>query len=110
MIAMEILLQIGIAAIISGMIAVGMNRLFPKRGNWLPVMVATFVPPLLYVPYSIYRLLVQVGLSAETGEGPGSAPIDYLAVSITALVVFTVTWLIVAVPASFIALHVFRRK
>lgn len=107
---MEILLQIGIAAIVSGAIAVGMNRLFPKRGSWLPVTTATFVPPVLFVAYSVYRSLVELGLSARPDGTPGAGSIDHFATAMSALVFFTVIWLLVSVPASFSALHLFRRK
>jgi hypothetical protein len=107
---MWIIVNIAIAATLSGLIAIGINRVFPKRGNWLPVMTATFVPPILHVAYSVYRALIELGLAAEPDGAVRTGARELFMTSMSALVFFTVIWLIVAVPASFTALHLFRRK
>ena len=107
---MAAILNVLIATIVSALIAVGTNRLFPKRGSWLPVMMATFVPPLIFVSYSVYRALIELGLSAGPDGTVRPGARELFMTSVSALIFFTVIWLIVAVPASFSALHIFRRK
>lgn len=58
---MAIFLNIFCALVLAGLIAVGINRLLPKRGNWLPVLTTTFVPPLLFITISVYGALVALG-------------------------------------------------
>ncbi|MEP7222830.1 MAG: hypothetical protein ABI673_09215 [Novosphingobium sp.] len=109
-VAVQVMLNIGLAAIVAGLVAVGVSRLFPRRGNWLPVLTATFVPPLLYVTVAIYRELVRLGMAAGPDGSAGAGSRDIFIFAVQGLVFFTVIWLIVAVPASFAALHLFRRK
>ena len=107
---MSIIVSILVAAALSGLVAVGVNWVFPRRGNWLPVMTATFLPPLLFVSYSVYRDLIQLGLAAGPDGTARPGALELFMTSMSALVFFTVIWLIVAVPASFAALHFFRRQ
>jgi hypothetical protein len=107
---MEILLSVVCLAIVAGVVAVAINWLFPKRGNWLPVLFTTFVPPAVYVIISVYRSLVSLGLSAGPDGAAGPGSIGLFITGVQGYVFFTVIWLIVAVPASFAALHLFRRK
>lgn len=107
---MSVIVSILVAAALSGLVAVGVNWVFPRRGSWLPVMTATFIPPLLFVSYSVYRALIQLGLAAGPDGAVKPGARELFMTSISALVFFTVTWLIVAVPASFAVLHFFRRK
>lgn len=107
---MGILVNIVVAVALAGLIAVAVNRLFPKRGNWLPVIFATFVPPLIYVAVSVYRALVTLGMSAQPDGSAAPGSVDLFIAAVGGYVTFTVIWLLVAVPASFAALHFFRRK
>jgi hypothetical protein len=107
---MYILLSVVCLAIVAGLVAVAINRLFPKRGNWLPVVFTTFVPPAVYVAISVYRALVTLGMSAGPDGAAAPGSIGLFMTAVQGYVFFTVTWLIVAVPASFAALHLFRRK
>lgn len=107
---MDILLNIVVAVVLAGLIAVGVNRLFPKRGNWLPVIFTTFVPPLIYVSVAVYRALVTLGMSAGPDGNAAPGSIGLFMTAVGGYIAFTVTWLLVAVPVSFAALHFFRRK
>jgi len=97
-------------AVIAGLVAVAVNRLFPKRGNWLPVLFTTFIPPAIYVAVSVYRALIALGMSAGPDNVAAPGAIDLFMTAVEGYVFFTVIWLIVAVPASFAALQIFRRK
>jgi hypothetical protein len=106
---LTLLVNIALAGTLAGAIAVGIKRLFPKRGDWLPVTCSAFIPPFLITVYSTYRSLVALGLAAErTGNSP-SNPISFVTDSVSMFVFFSITWLIIGVPAAFVALHLFRR-
>ena len=107
---MSIFLNVAGAAILASLIAVAINRLFPKRGNWLPVLFTTFIPPLLFVVISVYRALVQLGLSAGPSGAAGPGSIGLFMTAVQGYIFFAVIWLVVAVPSSFLALHLLRRK
>ena len=107
---MFVLLSVACLAIVAGLVAVAINRLFSKRGNWLPVVFTTFVPPAVYVAISLYRALVTLGMSAGPDGAAAPGSIGLFITGVQGYVFFTVIWLIVAVPASFAALHLFRRK
>ena len=110
MMGMSIFLNVAGAAILAGLIAVAMNRLFPKRGNWLPVLFTTFIPPLLFVVVTVFRALVQLGMSASPDGAAGPGSFDLFITSVQSYIFFAVIWLIVAVPSSFLALQLLRRK
>ncbi len=107
---MGILLDAIVAAVLAGLTAIAVNRLFPKWGDWLPVTFATFIPPLIYVAISVYRALVTLGMAAGPDGTAAPGSIGLFMTAVGGYVVVTVTWLLVAVPASFAALHFFRRK
>ena len=107
---MEILGEIIVAAGLAALVAIGVNRLFPKRGNWLSVLFATFIPPFLFISISVYCALVQLGASAGPDGVARPGSIDLFTTAVSAYVLFTVIWLFVSVPASFAALHFFKRK
>jgi hypothetical protein len=107
---MGILISIFVASVFAGMVAVGIKRLSPKRGDWLPVITATFVPPFLYLVCSIFSSLVALGGSANSDGAPKLDSIDPFIASVEAYIFFAVIWMIVAVPASFVALRLFRTK
>jgi hypothetical protein len=109
-VAMAIFLAAVGLAIAAGLVAVAINRLAPKRGNWLPVLVTTFVPPLIYVAFSIYRALTNLGMSAGPDGMAAPGSIGLFITAVQGYVFFTVIWLFVAVPASFAGLHLARRK
>ena len=107
---LALLVNIALAGTLAGAIAVGIKRLFPRRGDWLPVICSAFIPPVLITIYSVYRSLVELGLMAERmGARPPNA-ISFVTDSVSMFVFFSITWLIVGVPAAFAALHLFRRK
>jgi ABC-type spermidine/putrescine transport system permease subunit II len=107
---MMIILTVIGEALLAGLIAVGMNRLFPKRGNWLPVLFTTFVPPAIFIGVSVYRALVQLGMSAGPDGHARPGALGLFMASVHGYVFFTIIWLFVAVPSAFAALHLFRRK
>ena len=107
---MQLVFYIVCAAGLAGLVAIGVKRLFPKRGNWLPVLIATFVPPFVFIIISVYRALIQLGVSAGPDGVARPGSIDLFMTSVSAYVFFTVIWLFVAVPASFAALHFVDRK
>lgn len=106
----DIVLDAIVAAVLAGLFAIAVNRLFPKRGDWLPVTLATFIPPLIYIAVSVFRALVSLGMSAGPDGVAAPGSIGLFITGVGGYVAFTVTWLFVAVPASFAALHFFRRK
>ena len=107
---METLVEVIVAAGLAALVAIGVHYLFPKRGNWLPVLFSTFVPPFVFIAISVYRALVQLGASSGLDGVARPGSFDLFVSAISAYVFFTVIWLFVAVPAAFSALHFVRRK
>jgi hypothetical protein len=107
---LSLLINIALAGALAGAIAVGIKRLFPKRGDWLPVMCSAFVPPIIIASYAVFRSLVALGAMAERAGTEPPGPISFFLDSVSIYIFFSVTWLIVGVPAAFAALHLFRQK
>jgi beta-lactamase regulating signal transducer with metallopeptidase domain len=107
---LSILLSIAIAAILAGAVAVGIKRIFPKRGDWLPVLCSTFLPPIVISTFTVFYTLVNLGKAAEQSGTAALSPVSFFLDSVSAYLFFAGIWLIVACPAAFAALHLFRRK
>ena len=107
---LSILLSITVAAVLAGAVAVGIKRMFPKRGDWLPVLCSTFLPPIALSAFTVFYTLVNLGRAAEQSETAARAPVSFFLDSVSTYLFFAGIWLFVACPAAFAALHLFRRK
>ncbi len=103
-------LNIAVAAVLAGAIALGIRRLFPQRGDWLPVLCAAFIPPIIITTYSVFRSLVALGTMAENAGITPPSPVSFFLDSVSMYLFFSMTWLIVGVPAAFAALHLLRKR
>lgn len=101
------ILLVGIAAIaiISGCLAVALRWLFPRIGDWLPVLSVTYIPPIVILSLLPFAL---ENHPLETGPDAPDGPVVFG----THLMLFGQTsmlWLLVACPAAFLALAVYKR-
>jgi hypothetical protein len=99
-----------VAVIASGLLSLGLKKLFFSRGDWLPIVTTTIFPPLLFVPFGVFRLLRNIGAAAEeTGQAPPNM-VDDFASSLQTLIAMGAIWLLVACPISVFAVRWLKRR
>jgi hypothetical protein len=99
-----------VAVIASGLILLVLKKLFFGCGDWLPIVATTILPPLLFVPFSIFRLLRDIGAAAEaTGHAPSNM-VDEFATSLQTLIAMSAVWIVVACPVSIFAVRGLKRR
>jgi hypothetical protein len=77
-------------------------RLVPRIPNWLTITFLVIVPPSLYVIYSIYQSLVEIGkYEAINGEAPPNAVAGFYE-SVTEALLGGATWAFLALAVSLI--------
>jgi hypothetical protein len=99
-----------VAVLASGLLSLGLKKLFFRRGDWLPIVTTTMLPPLLFVPIGVFMLLRDIGAAARaTGHAPSNM-VDDFASSLRTLIAMGVIWLVVACPVSMFAVRWLRRR
>jgi hypothetical protein len=92
----------------SALVVIAIRLLFPSVGTWLPVLVASLVPPLIVFPVGMFLVLRSIGASAENGASPNKV-IDGHADSVSTIIQISGIWPFVALPVSIATLWALKR-
>ncbi len=94
----------------SGFLASALKIYFKSGGNWLPTTITAILPPLIFVPYGVFRLFRDIGATEEaTGRAPANM-IDNFATSLEDLLVGGAIWLLIALPVSILVVRLIQRR
>jgi ABC-type Fe3+ transport system permease subunit len=96
------ILVIFLSVVITLTILLATKRLLPRIPNWLTITFLVIVPPGLYVIYSIYQSLVEIGkYEAINGAAPPNAVEGFYG-SMTEALLGGAVWAVLALAVSLI--------
>ncbi|MEI6643611.1 MAG: hypothetical protein WCL10_16395 [Novosphingobium sp.] len=96
------------AVFASGMLAIGLARLFSRWGAWLPVIITTVLPPLVFVPFGVFQQLVAIGAEAETTERTPPHAVDDFVSGLSNVLAMAGIWLVVGFAVSIFDVRKYR--
>jgi hypothetical protein len=92
----------------SALVAIAIRLLFPRVDTWLPVLVASLVPPLVVFAVGMFLVLRDIGAIAENAASPNNV-IGGHADSVSTIIQISGIWPFVALPVSIVTLWTFKR-
>ncbi|HSF12875.1 MAG TPA: hypothetical protein VLA50_07860 [Erythrobacter sp.] len=99
------ILVIFLSVVITLTILLATQRLLPRIPNWLTITFLVIVPPSLYMIYSIYQSLVEIGrYEAINGAAPPNA-VEAFSGSVNEAVLGGAVWAVLALAVSLIMIR-----
>ena len=92
-------------AVFSALLAAMFNWAFPKVRHWVPVVMVAVLVPLVSAVLTVYRMLIDVGLSADGTDHAPPGTIDNFAFGLQKLMVSVPLAVVLSALTSFAVLR-----
>jgi hypothetical protein len=92
--------------VISALLAAVSKGVLPKVQHWVPIVIIAVLVPLVSAALTVYRMLIEVGLSADGTDHAPPGTIDNFASGLQMLMVFVPLAVALSALTSFAVLRI----
>jgi ABC-type Fe3+ transport system permease subunit len=99
-----------LSAGISFALTAGAKRLLPRLPNWLVIAFTVVIPPTIYVIYTLYQALVDIGKYEAINGAPPPDAVNSFATSLNSAMLQGALWAVLALVISLLVVRVLDGK